>query len=66
MSFSTRDRRDGAQVHVTLGDAIVDSRVLTKAQVRFMLQSFHPDRYRGDNPVGAAKMFAFFLNYEGV
>jgi hypothetical protein len=31
-----------------------------------MLQTFHPDKYRGDNPEAAAAMFAFFRNYEGV
>lgn len=31
-----------------------------------MLQTFHPDRYKGDNPEAALRMFIFFRDYEGV
>lgn len=63
--ITTKPRNDP---RVTIGriEQLTDKRVLTKDQVRAMLQLLHPDRYRGDSPDLAARMFLFFKDYEGV
>lgn len=43
-----------------------DARILTKQQVRKLLQLLHPDKYRGHNADLAREMFEFFVNYEGL
>ena len=49
----------------TLSSPVLDPRILTRAQVRAMLQLLHPDKYGGTNPKLAEQMFHFFKTYEG-